>query len=294
LPHRHRGLIDERAAEERSNEAPELSPLEACMQMSLFGSTFLRLASDGTPVPLDDERARTAAKGPWVGEASGYNVHAGVTVRAGDSEGLERLLRYCARPSFSLERMSLLPDGRVAYLLRKPRRNGATHLVMTPVQLLARISALIPPPRYPLVRFSGVFAPRSRWRAGVVPKTPASRCAPAMATRKKKAKRDAASSLGSDRAGGSSGRANDYEALKGPRTSLGDGVVRPVGARLDWASLLRRVYLEDVLACPCGGRRSIIADITEPDVVVAILAHLNLPTKAPPVARARSPGEDAA
>jgi hypothetical protein len=115
-----------------------------------------------------------------------------------------------------------------------------------------------------------------------------------MATRKKKAKRDAASSLGSDRAGGSSGRANDYEALKGPRTSLGDGVVRPVGARLDWASLLRRVYLEDVLACPCGGRRSIIADITEPDVVVAILAHLNLPTKAPPVARARSPGEDAA
>lgn len=24
----------------------------------------------------------------------------------------------------------MLPDGRVAYLLRKPRRNGATHLVM--------------------------------------------------------------------------------------------------------------------------------------------------------------------
>jgi hypothetical protein len=41
----------------------------------------------------------------------------------------------------------------------------------------------------------------------------------------------------------------------GPRTSLGGGVVQPVGARIDWASLLRRVYLEDVLACPCGGRR---------------------------------------
>jgi hypothetical protein len=31
----------------------------------------------------------------------------------------------------------------VAYLLRKPRRNGATHLVRTPVQRLARVSALI-------------------------------------------------------------------------------------------------------------------------------------------------------
>src|SRR5262245_58024349 len=40
----------------------------------------------------------------------------------------------------SLERISVLPDGRIAYLLRKPRRNGATHLVMTPVQFLARIS----------------------------------------------------------------------------------------------------------------------------------------------------------
>ena len=125
--------------------------------------------------PHEDERARAAAKGPWVGEASGFNVHAGVTVRAGDGEGLERLLRYCARPPFSLERLSLLPDGRVAYLLRKPRRNGATHLVMTPVQLLARISALIPPPRFPLLRLSGVFAPRSSWRAAVVPKTPATR-----------------------------------------------------------------------------------------------------------------------
>ena len=39
---RRRKLLDERPAEERSNEAPELSPLEACMELSLFGATFLR------------------------------------------------------------------------------------------------------------------------------------------------------------------------------------------------------------------------------------------------------------
>jgi hypothetical protein len=116
------------------------------MQLSLFGSTSSRLAKDGAAVPLavDDARCRGAGKGPWVAEASGFNVHAGVTVRAGDREGLERLCRYCARPPFSLERLSMLPDGRVAYLLRKPRRNGATHLVMTPMQFLARLSSLIP------------------------------------------------------------------------------------------------------------------------------------------------------
>jgi hypothetical protein len=34
--------------------------------------------------------------------------------RARDREGLERICRYCARPPFSLERLSILADGRVA------------------------------------------------------------------------------------------------------------------------------------------------------------------------------------
>src|SRR4051812_34750180 len=147
------------------------------MQLSLFGSTYVRLGGDGAAVPLAGEEARfrAAGKGPWVAEVSGFNIHAGVTVRAGDREGLERLCRYGARPPFSLERLSMLGDGRVAYLLRKPRRNGATHLVMTPVQRLARLAALIPPPRFPLQRLSGVFAPRSRLRAFVVPSGPVAR-----------------------------------------------------------------------------------------------------------------------
>ena len=64
----------------------------------------------------------------------------------------------------------MLPDGRLAYRLRMPRRNGATHLVMTPMQLGARLSSLIPPPRFPLQRLSGVFGPRSPLRAAVVPR----------------------------------------------------------------------------------------------------------------------------
>jgi hypothetical protein len=269
------------------------------MQMSLFGSTFLRLAGDGVPVPFarDDARFRAAGKGPWVAEASGFNVHAGVTVRAGDREGLERLCRYCARPPFSLERLSMLADGRVAYLRCMPRRNGATHLVMTPVQLLARLAALIPPPRFPLQRLSGVFAPRSRLRAAVVPSGPVARAGatPTLPRAKKKkrtptppdnASPQVASAEGTSPEGG---RASENAAASGPRTSLGDGVVKAPCGRIEWAQLLRRIYLADVLACRCGGRRAIVGDISEREVVVALLAHLGLPPFAPPRARARSP-----
>ena len=135
--------------------------------------------------------------------------------------------------------MSLLPDGRVAYLLRKPRGTGATHLVLDPVHFLARIAALVPPPRYPLTRLAGVLAPHSTWRAAVVKygrdETQAP-SVPAPATKKRRKKKEA-----------------DVTAAQAPapssaRTSLGAGIVKPVGARIDWASLLRRIYLEDVLS----------------------------------------------
>jgi len=90
------------------------------------------------------------------------------------------------------------------------------------------------------------------------------------------------------------GRAGENAASNGPRTSLGDGVVKPAGSRIEWAQLLRRIYLVDVLACPCGGRRAIVADISDREVIVAILAHLARTSEAPPIARARSPACDGA
>ena len=44
---------------------------------------------------------------------------------------------------------------------------------------MARLAALVPPPRHPLIRFHGVFAPHSSWRAGVVPH-PAPEVAPGL------------------------------------------------------------------------------------------------------------------
>ena len=74
-----------------------------------------------------------------------------------------------------------------------------------------------------------------------------------------------------------------------PRTSLGEGVVPPPYARIDGACLRRRVSLEAVLACPCGGRRRILRAVTDPTATVAILEPLGLRARAPPLAAAREP-----
>ncbi len=50
----------------------------------------------------------------------------------------------------------------------------------------------------------------------------------------------------------------------------------------------RRSFREDLLACDrCGGRRVVLAFLSERSVVKAILEHLGLPTTGPPVAPAR-------
>jgi hypothetical protein len=46
------------------------------------------------------------------------------------------------------------------------------------------------------------------------------------------------------------------------------------------------------MASGVGHSVVLFADISDSEVVVAILAHLGLPTQTPPIARARSPGFD--
>ena len=163
---------------------------------------------------------------------------------------------------------------------------------------------MIPPPRFPLQRFSGVFAPGSPLRAAVVASGPVARAGvtPPLPRAKTKTKRktkqttrtkpDDASPLVSTAEGASLER--ESAAPSGPRTSLGEGVVKAAGTRIEWAPLLGRMDRVDVLACLCGGRRTIVAEISERNVVVAILEHLKLPTEALPLARAGSPAFEGA
>jgi hypothetical protein len=71
------------------------------------------------------------------------------------------------------------------------------------------------------------------------------------------------------------------------------GLLYAATPRVDGATLLRRSFAVDVLKCPkCHGRLRVMAVITEREPVRRILAHLGMPTEAPPLARARDPTDD--
>jgi hypothetical protein len=99
---------------------------------------------------------------------------------------------------------------------------------------MARLTALVPRPRTHLVRFHGLFAPNARHRRLVVP-------APAP----EPAHEDAESTRSQTR------------------------------SAMTWAQRLRRVFAIDISRCPrCGAPLRVLAAITDPRVIAAILAHL--------------------
>ena len=82
-------------------------------------------------------------------------------------------------------------------------------------------------------------------------------------------------------------RRGEHSAPAGPDLFTA-GRQRPADpSRIPWAELLRRVFRDDVLICPCGGRRVVLAYLTQPGPVRAILEHRGLPSTGPPIAPAR-------
>jgi Putative transposase len=50
-----------------------------------------------------------------------------------------------------------------------PSRDGTTHIVMSPLEFMQRLAALVPRPRLHLIRFHGVLAPNAKLRSEIVP-----------------------------------------------------------------------------------------------------------------------------
>src|SRR5512136_1928081 len=118
--------------------------------------------------PLNQKQSGSMA-GPKYANVLGFSLHANVFIPAKARLQLENLCRYVARPAVATERLSVFPDGRVLYRLRHKWRNGATQIAFEPLDLIAKLAALVPPPGFNLVRYQGIFSPASRWRSSIVP-----------------------------------------------------------------------------------------------------------------------------
>ena len=100
----------------------------------------------------------------------GVSLHAATVCEAAQRDKLEKLCRYIARPAIANERLSINERGQVIYRFKQPFRDGTTHVVLDPMDFIARLAALVPRPRLNLTRFHGVFAPNCKHRKSVVPK----------------------------------------------------------------------------------------------------------------------------
>ena len=195
--------------------------------------------------------------------------------------------------------MSIGPDGNVIYQVKATRQGNETQRVMTPLQFMARLVALIPPPYHPLLRYFGVFGPHASWRKAVVPKV-----SPTTEHQHNSAKPSAAPTSkprSSNLAATSSQTSPPDLAIASTLLAAPEKVLQQAAhnrggqprfsqvRRIDWATLLKRVHSVDALACPCGGRLKFVELITEPTTAREVLANMGLPTELPPIARARSP-----
>ncbi len=196
------------------------------------------------------EQDHTATRG-LVAKNSGFSLHAGVHIAGSERQKIEKLCRYIARPAIALERLSLNTNGQVVYSLKKPYDDGTTHIVMTQLELLEKIAALIPRPRVHLTRFHGVLAPHYKHRKMIVPAKPLPQPELELAPNQ------------------------DQKAQK---------------SRVSWARLLKRVFDIDLSTCHlCGGKAKIIAAIEDSKVIKKILNHLGLAATPPNIWPARGP-----
>mgnify|MGYP001767302558 CR=1 FL=1 len=214
------------------------------------GCRVLRLGKEG-----DDSHAEITGK--RCADVAGYNVHANTSARAHDRKRLEILVKYLARPPIAHDRLSKLPDGRLALQFKQPWRDGTSHVVFTPQELIEKLIPLIPRPRAHVIRYHGILGPAAKDRHKIVPRS------------------------GPVQYGRETSQPKPHQIDASPRLN-----------RLPWAVLLKRVFLVDVLECPkCQGRMEILAVVTKPASVRRYLEGTGLPSEAPRAHVARPPPE---
>ncbi len=170
-----------------------------------------------------------------VAQYAGFSLHAGIGVEAEQRAKLERLTRYVSRPPVSVERLDLTAQGQVRYRLKTPYRDGTTHIVLEPLDFIARLAALVPSPRVHLTRYHGVFAANAALRAAITPAGRGTAVKPRAA------------------------------AVQAPTSQ---------DTRMNWARRLKRVFGIEIEQCArCGGRLKVIASIEAPELIERILAH---------------------
>ena len=161
-----RGILDGDQLDPLAEESPFLAGVTAASVQSMIatgeraGMRVRRVLSDPA------EAVRT---GPLCYASRGFSLHAATTVAADDRAALERLCKYVTRPPLAAGRLTKISDDLLSFRLKTPWSDGTTAILLSPIELLEKLSALVPAPRRNLVRYYGVLAPHAKDREKIVP-----------------------------------------------------------------------------------------------------------------------------
>ena len=161
-----RGILDGDQLDPLAEESPLLAGVTAASVKGMIatgeraGMRVRRVLS---------EPAEGVRTGHLCYASRGFSLHAATAVAAGDRAALERLCKYVARPPLAVGRLTQVSDELLSFRLKTPWSDGTCAILLSPLELVEKISALVPPPRRNLVRYHGILAPHAKDREKVVP-----------------------------------------------------------------------------------------------------------------------------
>jgi hypothetical protein len=176
-------------------------PSLACPRDTVGRSTALMMPSTSSPtssVVLGDRQLLGASPGEQtrklvhpvreldspdeaLAEVGGINVQVGLAIDGRDRKRLERLCRYMARPPVCQERLAVTESGRVVVRFKNAWRSGSHAVVLDPLDFIARLVALIPPPHFNMIRYHARGSSQASQRGGPGCCTRAARAKPTAA-----------------------------------------------------------------------------------------------------------------
>ena len=157
-----RGVLDPGEYDELADDEPVLAGMTAASIMGLV-STGERAGTKVRRVLGDP--AEAVRTGDLCYASRGFSLHAATRIEGGDKAGLERLCNYVSRPPLAAGSLEQISENEYSFKLKTPWSDGTTHLILSPMELIEKLAALVPPPRSNLVRYHGVLAPNARDRA---------------------------------------------------------------------------------------------------------------------------------
>jgi hypothetical protein len=175
LTRRLRRSASHHSATDESGATANSTPEAAGMFLHRCAQSLARTIAEPAGPPAANRRLLRRRSKPLCARHADFELHAAVRVSTDDRSGLERLCRYLARPALASGRLRRLPDGRIELQLKRVWRGGVRKLLFEPDALIARLCALVPPPRFHLIRAFGILSNASALRPYILPTLPDSK-----------------------------------------------------------------------------------------------------------------------